>query len=271
MSNFGRTDLNQSIVYPTSVTFDGRPRYKPGGVTLDTSTLPAAPTTDTTLLDQSVIRAGQQYLRFGQVLCKINTPPIYSVVLDGTLTGGTFPLTVTTSGGGAQTTAAIPFDAEQDQVQTALAALSNVGAGNVEVSALYELGGPYTVTFGSGLGVTAFTGSATNLVGTGASVAVTAATGGVIGMYGPYDPNATDGRATLQRGECWVLDNTWLANDGVPGVIPTMEIIGGVIDGGHIWSARILNAGTGAPSLAAGPTWAAFLAAFPEFEFAEMQ
>src|SRR5207245_584442 len=45
----------------------------------------------------------------------------------GTVSGGTFTLTV-----GAQVTAAIPWNATANQVETALAALSTVGAGKVK-------------------------------------------------------------------------------------------------------------------------------------------
>src|SRR6185437_14963077 len=57
---------------------------------------------------------------------------VQRVQVDGGPTGGTFTLTF-----GGQTTAAIPYNATASQVQTALAALSSVGSGNVACS-----GGP---------------------------------------------------------------------------------------------------------------------------------
>jgi hypothetical protein len=41
--------------------------------------------------------------------------------------------------------------------------------------------------------------------GTGPTPAVTVA-GTASGKYGPYDSAATDGRQTLTRGECFILD-----------------------------------------------------------------
>jgi hypothetical protein len=57
---------------------------------------------------------------------------LQTLSITGNATGGTFTLAV-----GAQTTAAIPFNATAAQVQTALTALASVGAGNVVCS-----GGP---------------------------------------------------------------------------------------------------------------------------------
>lgn len=54
---------------------------------------------------------------------------VQTLKITGSPTGGTFTLTA-----GAQTTAAIPFNATTVQVQTALAALSTVGVGNVQVT-----------------------------------------------------------------------------------------------------------------------------------------
>lgn len=66
------------------------------------------------------------------------------VTLPGPPTAGTFTLRVVVGGTG-QTTAAIAYNAPATAVQSALAALSNVGTGNVTVTG--QNGGPYTVTF----------------------------------------------------------------------------------------------------------------------------
>lgn len=92
-----------------------------------------------------------------------------------TATGGTFTLTF-----GAQTTDPIAYNAAAATVQSALAALSTIGAGNVTVSG--SAGGPYTVTFGGTLGstnVALLTGDATSLTGDGAAIAISVVTPGV--------------------------------------------------------------------------------------------
>lgn len=77
-------------------------------------------------------------------------------------TGGTFTLTYS-----GQTTAAIAYNAAASAVQSALIALSNIGASDVSVSG--SAGGPYTVTFQgalAGTDVAELTASATGLQGT---------------------------------------------------------------------------------------------------------
>jgi hypothetical protein len=73
-----------------------------------------------------------------------------TVTINGAPTGGNFTLAVRTPGvdytaGSPPTTAQIAFNAAAATVQTALANLSNVGAGNVTVTG--AAGGPYTVEF----------------------------------------------------------------------------------------------------------------------------
>jgi hypothetical protein len=90
--------------------------------------------------------------------------------------------------------------------------------------------------------------------------------GANIGLWGPYDPAAgAEGRDVLVRGQCGFLDETWF--DGHP----TLGITMGsqhppVFYGGKVWRAKLLVT-TGAASLAAGPTFAAFEAAFPEVTY----
>jgi hypothetical protein len=83
--------------------------------------------------------------------------------ISGSPTGGSFTLAF-----GAQTTAAIPFNATAAQVQTALAALSNIGAGNVACAGGPLPGTAVTVTFQGTLGFAAqavITVPANNLTG----------------------------------------------------------------------------------------------------------
>lgn len=93
----------------------------------------------------------QGYLPSGMVLGKVTATGLYgpysgttdevqTVTITGAPTGGTFDLTFA-----GQTTAAIAYNATAATVQAALAALSNIGAGNVTVTG--NAGGPYTVDF----------------------------------------------------------------------------------------------------------------------------
>lgn len=86
------------------------------------------------------------------------------------------------------------------------------------------------------------------------------------GKYGPYDPLAADGREVLEPGRCWILNETVLMN-GVLGLPTSMATDHpGVFDGGRIYIERIIQSGAAAHSLAAGPTLAEFLAAFPNVQ-----
>lgn len=91
------------------------------------------------------------YLPSGMVLGRVTSSGLYgpysgttdevqTVTVNGAPTGGTFTLTFS-----GQITAAITYNATAAAVQSALAALSNVGAGNVAVTG--NAGGPYTVKF----------------------------------------------------------------------------------------------------------------------------
>lgn len=88
------------------------------------------------------------------------------------------------------------------------------------------------------------------------------------GLFGPYDPAAADGRQTLARGDCFVMDETVLQYpSGSPLLGASTDQTGGAIEGGDIWIDRVLQAGTGAASLAAGPTLANLSTAFPAFYY----
>ncbi len=268
---FGRRILTGPTLLPTRVSFDGMPRYKAAGVTLDPTLFPAAASSPTTLQDSSIIPAGIQYLRFGQVCCKVTTPQVSTVTIGGTPTGGTFLINVTAQGS-LQATAAIPFNATTAAVQSALQALGNVGTNNVTVGG--TAGSQYTVTFTGTVGVPVITADGTNLTGgtsPSASASLLPASGTLAntGKFGPFDPNATDGRQTLTRGESFVLDETFVYQPFGTILPGPNEIRGGFIDGGAIWLQRVLQCGAGAPSLATGPTLAAFLAAFPSFQIVE--
>lgn len=86
--------------------------------------------------------------------------------------------------------------------------------------------------------------------------------GGNSGQYGPYDAAASDGRESVNRGECYVLNRTQLEVPLFgPGVVNSVSPQ--VIDGGQVFLDRILCGDTGLPTVAD------ILAAFPRMRFVE--
>ncbi len=263
---FGRT-LLQVTGRDVRVSSDGQPVFPTGGTTVDWNTVAAA-TQDTTLADDTIIRNGQKGLRFGQVLTKIGVTATDVLTLNNAPTGGTFTVAVTTSAG-TQTTAGIAYNAAAAALQTALQGLSNVGAGNATVTG--GAGGPYTIVFPNTLGAVAVVGNGASLTGAGAqptaTVAVTAA-GGNVGKWGPYDPNATDGRAVLARGTARIVNVTTLQYNQPGPLVSAENTYPQTITGGKVWKDRLL-ANTTANSLAAGPTFANLEAALPLLEYTQ--
>ncbi len=97
------------------------------------------------------------------------------VTIGGSPTGGDFTLTFD-----GQTTAAIAFDAAAAAVDSALEALSNIGAGDVAVTG--SAGGPYTVEFTGALAnqnVPLMTINVAGLTGGTPTGTITTPTGGV--------------------------------------------------------------------------------------------
>ena len=92
------------------------------------------------------------------------SPTIKTVTVDEDATGGTFTLSF-----GGQTTSALDYDATAAEVQTALVALSTIGAGKVTVTG--SAGGPFTVLLSGTLSGT-LTGSGTNLTPGGSTLTV---------------------------------------------------------------------------------------------------
>jgi hypothetical protein len=76
------------------------------------------------------------------------------------------------------------------------------------------------------------------------------------GLYGPHDPAAADGRQTLALGKCFILNESIRQDETASDHPP-------VLYGGDVFLGRIIQSGVGAHSLAAGPTLAELLAAFP--------
>jgi hypothetical protein len=98
------------------------------------------------------------------------TAEVQTVTITGAPTGGTFTLTLVD-----QTTAAIAYNATAADVATAVAALSNVGAGNVTGSGGPLPGTAVTLTFSAALGNVAEMTATSALTG-GTTPAVTVAT-----------------------------------------------------------------------------------------------
>jgi len=133
-------------------------------------------------------------------------------------------------------------------------------------------GGAYVITFPAGGGdVTALTTTVTGLTG-GASTATVATptAGAASGTYGPFSSAATDGRQTLARGRCYILNES-LTELGPVGLATQATDHPGVFDGGRVWRAR-LNIGGANPTSIGGnePTAAEFEAAFPRIQFVDL-
>lgn len=237
--------------------------WKTGGITVAWGVVGAAGA-DTKLADDTPIMSGQKYLRFGQIMCLITQHEIETVTINGAPTGGTFTLTYIDPDGNSHETGDIAYNASAAAVEAALEA---VGAG-VTVTKASNV---YTVTFDDARNVAALTADATGLTGgTSPSVAIATSSQGTtdLGKYGPYDPAAADGRQTLTRGECFILNKTVVENGVAGGLDPGVTDHPAVFDGGPAWKARILMT-TGTHSLAAGPTVTEFETAFPRIEYVQ--
>lgn len=125
------------------------------------------------------------------------TNDVQTINLGGTPTGGTFKITVEYPVGNKQTTTAIAYNASAATVQTALAALSNVGSGNVAVTGSAQPGNTQTITFQGALGkrpVPAITADITGLTGGSPTVTINHSTTGSSGAaFGAYASGNSDG------------------------------------------------------------------------------
>lgn len=267
MSTYGRQVLGKTGRDVMALADLQDAQFKVGGITLDWSTIAAAGA-DAVLTDQVPIKSGEKYLRFGQILCKITQAEVQTIDLSGDddPTGGTWDLTIL-----GETIEGLAWNISAADLQAAIRALSSPYASRVTVSKASFV---YTVTFPTDAGnVAAAVGDETNLtggVGDTFAITVSTTTSGVAGggKYGPYDPTATDGRQTLSRGNCFVLNRTVKENGYLPNVNNAPTDHPQVFDGGTVWKDRVLMT-TGAHSLAAGPTVTEFEAAFPRIGYAQ--
>ena len=70
------------------------------------------------------------------------------------------------------------------------------------------------------------------------------------GLYGPYLSGATDGRQTLTRDQCFILNGS-LLEKGPNGIATVSTIQRGAFDGGLVFGARLGVGAAGQPTLAA--------------------
>jgi len=200
--------------------------------------------------------------------------PTQTIAISGTPTGGKTTLTITNPATGTTSTQDVAYNATAATVQGYMDTL--FGAGNTYVSGGALPGTSIVVGFKGAMAsyeVAAFTATDALTGGTAPATAITASLGGgASGKFGPYDPNATDGRQTLTAGECFVLNES-IVNAGVGGllVVPVainVNQVGGAIDGGRVWKERLV-ATSGVHSLAAGPTFTELCTAIPRLRIVE--
>jgi hypothetical protein len=263
MSTYGMSVI-ETVGKSVQVTADGRPESKVGGISIDWATVAAISGSDVTWNDGTVMHVGDVGLRYGQVVCMITNPANDVVTVTGG--AGTFTVTLATPYG-TGTTTALAFGATAATVKAALdvvlAALGNLPPqyqtpNSPPVSTVTgSAGGPFSLGFPAGLGAVTVTS-----LGAGGATATTAVSeaSGSIGLYGPYDPAATDGRATLTQGSCYVLNES-MRQDEVASDHP-MAIYRGLV-----FLARIIQSGVATHTLAAGPTLAELKTAFPRLAY----
>lgn len=260
MPSFGRQVLTTTGIPVQVLANLNDADWKPGGITIDWSTITAV-SADTTLSDGTVIPNGQKGIEFGTILCDIGIAEAETLTI--TATSGTFKLT----GNGADTVP-IAYNASSATVGTAIRALGGAyAAARVTGSA----GGPYTITFERGQGdVTNLVGASIDLAGGAATAVVTTGTAGAgTGLFGPYDSAVSDGRQTLARGHCFILNETILQT-GAQGIVGVASDHPAVFAGGLVWKARLKIGGLNPATIGTGtqPTVSAFETAFPDIQYA---
>lgn len=266
MSTFGRQVLTKTGRDVRVLADYQDAQMKVGGITIDWSAVAAAGA-DVVLPDQTPIKTGEKYLRYGQIMTKITTSEVQTVDLSGDddPTGGTFSLTVL-----GQLLSGLAWNIAAVDLQAAIRAIDSPYASRVTVT---KSGFVYTVNFPADAGnVAAIVGDTTGLtggVGDTFAITVTTTTAGIAGggKFGPYDSSASDGRQTLSRGNCYVLNHTVKELGSIPGLNNAPTDHPQVFDGGTVWKDRVLMT-TGAHSLAAGPTVTEFESAFPRIGYA---
>jgi flagellar hook-associated protein FlgK len=257
---YGRSVLTANSGFPIQVTADGDPDWKTGGATIDWPSVVAVSGSAVTLPNGLVIPIGSKYLRFGQVMTRITSGTVQTLSITGTPTGGTFTISIVEPDTGViLTTAAIAYNANAAAVQAALDAILNPG-----VVTVTGTNPNFTLTFTGAYIPAAVTTTNAFVGGTVPNTTIAITTVGASGgKFGPYDPNATDGRQNLTRDGAGILNET-IVQARVNGVLTTVNTDHtGLIVAGRLFKGRVLMT-AGTHSLAAGPTVAEVEAVFPQ-------
>lgn len=253
MPSFGRQVLTTTGISVMVLASLEDADWKPGGITIDWTTITAV-SADTVLADGTTIPNGQKGIEFGTILCDIGIAETETLTI--TATSGTY-----TFGGNGNTSAAVAFNAISALLQTAIRSLGGVYANALVTGAA---AGPYTITFERGQGnVTNLTTTSVDLAG-GTATITTGTAGSGTGLFGPYDSGASDGRQTLARGHCFILNETVLQT-GAQGIVGAATDNPAVFAGGLVWKARLKIGSVNPSYLGSGsqPTVSAFETAFP--------
>lgn len=256
---------------PIQLISDGLPIWHAGSCSLDWTTVVAVGVDTTIPIEGLLVPNGSKYLRYGQVLTRITNPGAFVVTITGTPAGGSFVLSIYDPTNYGTYNVTIPYNAAVAAEQTLVDAA--IGPGRLVVSGggAYP-GAAHTYTAaGNLLGITLVlpTANSAGLTGGSSPLATPTLTraGTSFGKYGPYDPGASDGRQTLNRGECGLLNETLLETGPMVVFSAQGTAHPGMIVGGRVWFDRLLQSNLAAHSLALGPTRAELEAAFPELRY----
>ena len=271
---FGRSVVGTGTGTSIALSSNGLPLWKTGGITIDWGTVTAVSGSDLTTPEGFVVPVGQKYLRYGQVMCMLSASQAQTLTASGTWTSGTIDIRVFNPQTQAAGTVTLNYNSSVANTQAAFDA-SVLGAGNTVVTGGGVIASNVqTVTMAGTLlntTIPVFTLGANNIVG-GGTLAFAISAGSTSGYYGPYDPAVSDGRQTMTRGQCFILNESWVQN-GVGGIVNVSFGINtdqiGAIHGGSIWKQRLI-ATNGSASLADGPTFADILTTFPMLQFVDV-
>lgn len=271
MSSLFQPDLTSRWGPGTRLSYNGRPTWLAGGITIDWSTVSAVSGSDVTLPDGEKIRIGEKYLRYGQVMAMIGTAAVHTFTLTGGPTAGSAIFQYPATGSSPAENLTIAYNDTAAIVQAAMRAMARIGTKvTVARTGAGSNADPYvfTATFDRSLFLPTpvlvshtFTGGTTP---TG-TPAVSTASPTTNQYWGPYDPAASDGRQTTAAVgvPLCILDTTVRSSPLV--LTPISSVYAGAIVGGKVYQSRLI-AGLGTASLANGPTIAQLLAALPKIE-----
>ena len=122
--------------------------WRPAGCTIDWTTVAAVSGSDYTIpIEKTLVKVGNQFLRYGQVLCRISNPTVQTIQVTGTPTGGSFTVVGVMPTTGATSTATIAYNANVAAVQAAMDSI--FGSGNTVVSGSGEHSYRCAIRFGT--------------------------------------------------------------------------------------------------------------------------